>query len=63
MGVTGSAGGVVVAIVIGGGVDRLVGIGVGVVREARKGPSEAHPALKSNPKERMNRKIRDMLTN
>jgi len=46
-------------------VDRFVGIGADDdgVSEARSGSREAHPALKSNPREIMNRKIRDMLTN
>ncbi len=56
-----------VSVAITGGVDvgRFVGIGVGDdgVSEARSGPIEAHPALKNNPREIINRKIRDMITN
>jgi len=63
IGVPCSTGGVVVAIVVGVEVDRLVGTGVGVVRDARNGSSDAHPALKKNPTKMMKRKIRDIITN
>ncbi len=50
----------------GGGVDVAcavrVGTGEGGVREARSGPSEAHPALNMNPRETANRRIRGIMT-
>src|SRR5215212_5555336 len=58
-----STSGVVVAIIVGVEVDDLVGTGVGVVREARKGSRDVHPALKNNPAKTIRRKMRDMITN
>ena len=51
------------AMAIGVGVDGFVGAGVGVIREASSGSSEAHPVLSNNPAKTINPKIRDIATN
>ncbi len=61
-GASGGAGTISVTAFVGAGVDRCVGTGVGGVREARIGSSEAHPALKITPTEITNRKTRAMIT-